>query len=280
MLLTDGGSDNSRAPYSTAGVEYRLASTLRFPACAAAAALAQIGDASYASEIASLLSSRHTEIVVAAAAALGDLAVKFEDQLLGLIEDARQQVRIAAIEALGKIAACNEAMGDEDIRRVAGKLNDKVPAVRAAAALALAKMGPDECAPYCDLYLDMLSDRSPPVRVAGMKALASAGPKGQCYAAEICRAAVVGDANMRACAAETLAEMGERGAAFANELAEWLGDLDDGVREAVLNALGKMGDDARPFLAAIESARGDPSEEVRIAANRSIGTLTQLSIAE
>lgn len=266
-LLGSPAVDSSVA-LSASGVEKKLPTVLRRPGCAAAMALAMMGDAgaAFSGDIAKgLEGDAPTEVVVCTVKALGLIGKGPEAKIIDMLKDTAAPVREAACFALG---AFDKAGSD-----VAKRLQDPHPGVRAAAASAIGKMktgGP----PLAGEVAKLFSDKVAKVKIAAVKAIGALGKKAEFYATEVCCLASSGETSVRVAALNVLGDMGDHGAALAEDVVGMLGDPEASVREAALKALSKMGDEALAFISEIKVACCDPLETVRAAADDAAEKLT------
>mmetsp|Transcript_14812 Transcript_14812/g.30980 ORF Transcript_14812/g.30980 Transcript_14812/m.30980 type:complete len:560 (-) Transcript_14812:60-1739(-) len=269
-FLSSGYDGDASLGLSLAGVEAKLPTALRRPACAAALALGMMGKEahSYAGEIAKCLGedtpAEATACFVKALGLMGTGAKEHETMLREMAEESSPPIREAVCFALGEIGKLtDDAMTASTL---AGRLRDSHPLVRKAAVIGLSKMEA-EGPPFAEEIVKLFGDKVDAVQIAAVKAMLSLGVTGQLYATHVARKMLDGFVPVRAAAAEVLGDLEERGAAFADELVALLGDPEGPVREAALNSLAKMGDEARPFLKEITAACSDPLESVRAAAD-------------
>eukprot|EP00928_Gymnodinium_smaydae_P081780 TRINITY_DN65243_c0_g1_i1.p1 TRINITY_DN65243_c0_g1~~TRINITY_DN65243_c0_g1_i1.p1 ORF type:complete len:557 (+),score=112.20 TRINITY_DN65243_c0_g1_i1:50-1720(+) len=265
-LLDDTTEDRSQLVNCKAGIEIRVPSSARIPACAAMHALALMDEKGFAPNVQKLLSEGHpSEVRAMAATTLAAFGGDFDVALAPLLGAREPQVRASAATALGKLQVGRTASQDV-VDKLAELLVDASPVVRVAAAEALGSTG-DEGSAYTEALLQLLADRSSSVRAAAVMALAGVGVKGQLYASDVARK--MGEqaqesAEVKVACVRALAAMGARGAAFADEVSALGQDPDGRVRVAVLEALVAMGAAASEFAApALEAARNDPLEQVR-----------------
>lgn len=243
-LLSDGGEDKSTLILSIAGVQPKVGATLRKPACAAATAIAALGSKghSLAPAVAEGLNSKDFEMRICSLKALGSMGeegAKFMDEAMKLIEDPAPLVTANACVVLGCMAE-NSAATSAAAEKLAECLKDKLPTVRGAACLGLAKMG-DEASNYLDVLVKCLTDPAGSVRASACEAVVACGELGQMYASDICRLIYDHDVNVRIKAVESLVQMGDRGAAFSEEVASLMDDPSPAVQEAGYAALQKFG---------------------------------------
>jgi len=251
-LLTDGSEDKSSLMLSIAGVQPKVAATLRKPACAAAAAIAAMGPEGHAlaSEVASGMTSKDFEMRIASLKAVGSMGQEgahFMDDAMKLIEDPTPLVTATACITIGNMAESSTATSAAT-EKLAECLKDRLPIVRAAACQGLAKMG-EEATDYLDVLVKCLTDQASSVRAAACEAVVACGELGEMYASDICRLIHDEEVNVRIKAVDSLVQMGERGAAFSEEVASLMDDPDPAVQEASYLALQKFGPEvSRAFL--------------------------------
>mmetsp|Transcript_33849 Transcript_33849/g.95103 ORF Transcript_33849/g.95103 Transcript_33849/m.95103 type:complete len:568 (+) Transcript_33849:65-1768(+) len=267
-LLTAPYKGDTSVALSAAGLEPKLPADIRRPACAAAKALAMMGDegAAFADDIAKQIGgdtpAEATAEFVKALGLMGKPALGHTDKIISLLQETSALVREAACFAIGELAKAEETV--DKATAVTAKLMDVNPSVRKAAVTAIGAMqaegNPRD-------ILGMFGDKVPAVQVAAVKAMGAIGERGQVFAAEVCRMAFDTELPVRVAAVTVLGDMDARGATFAEDVSALL-DADDGaVREAALLALAKMGEEAKPFLASIKPLCSDPLEYVRAAAD-------------
>merc|ERR1719401_1133173 len=108
-MLSSTDEDRSSQMLSVAGVQKKLPASRRKPACAAAAALASVGEKASAAlpSLVAHLTSQDNEMRAECALAVGNMGVaaaKFEDKLSALLDDRQPMVVAAACTALGSLA--------------------------------------------------------------------------------------------------------------------------------------------------------------------------------
>jgi HEAT repeat protein len=244
-LLEDEEEDKSALLLSIAGVQPKVASYLRKPACAAALAIAAMGSKgrALAPAVARALKSKDFEIRIACLKALGSMGedgAKFIDDAMKLVEDPAPLVTATACLAIGSMAD-NSTATSAAAEKIAECLKDKLPIVRAAACQALAKMG-EEAPNYLDVLVKCLTDQAGCVRAAACDGVVACGELGQMYASDICRLIYDSDVNVRCKALASLVQMGERGSAFAEEVASLMDASNPPeIQEAGYNALLSFG---------------------------------------
>mmetsp|Transcript_75028 Transcript_75028/g.232054 ORF Transcript_75028/g.232054 Transcript_75028/m.232054 type:complete len:571 (+) Transcript_75028:61-1773(+) len=269
-LLSVEYKEDTSVALSAAGVERKLPAVLRRPACAAATALAMLGDegAAFSKEVDALITEdTPPEAAAPLIKALGTMgAVSCEAKIRGLLEETASPVREAACFALGELASVAEDA--DSAKALAARLKDCNGLVRKAAATALGKFE-NEGPPYAAEVAKLFGDKIGYVKTAAVRAMGSLGQQGQMFATQVARMtfAAAGEAPTRVAACEVLGEMGERGSAFAEDVVALLEDPEGSVREAALKALAKMGSDASPFVSDISKCCSDPLEAVRAAAD-------------
>lgn len=269
-LLSVEYKEDTTVALSAAGVEKKLPATMRRPACAAAAALAMLGDegAAFSNEVNALITEdTPPEASAPLIRALGTMgAVSCEAKIRGLLDETSGPLREAACFALGELALVAEDA--DSAKAVAARLKDCSGLVRQAAATALGKFEKEGPA-YAAEVVKLFGDKVGYVKTAAVKAMGSMGMQGQMFATQVARMtfATAAEAPTRVAAVEVLGEMGDRGSAFAEDIVALLEDSEGSVREAALKALSKMGQDATPFTSDIAKLCADPLEAVRAAAD-------------
>jgi len=280
-LLTDTEEDTASLMMSIAGVQGRVAATLRKPACAAAAALGNIGEPATksAANVAELLGSVDYEVKISGITALGKMGeagAKFEDQLVYLLEDPHPMVVGAACTAIGSIAKSTNKPSSTAACKMAELVKHAHPAVKGASLGGLGCMG-EEAATFLEDFVKCFDDNVGYVRAQAIVAIIACGEVGQMYVAEICRLMFDDDVRVRVAAVKALPQMGERGAAFAEEVNALLEDPMAEVRVASIKAFASFGGEAlaevMPFMKQL--AELDPHAEVRAAAREVIASGTK-----
>jgi len=266
-LLDSTFEDEQVLALAAAGVEPKPSVELRRPACAAASTLGLLQCSDAAQPLASKACDTNSskEVVASFLTSLGamsDLPDAVSSKMPAFLNDASPLVRAGACSAW--------STKENEADNVAAKMEDPHPFVRAAAALAIGKMGATS---HSDEICKLLEDRCPGVQIAAMKALVSLGQKGEMYASEICKRALSGDNEVCLEATKALVSMGARGAAFAEEIASLLENPHSSIRKAALDALAQMGDAAKAYFENAQFLVNDPSEEVRFAAEAAVGAL-------
>eukprot|EP00931_Biecheleriopsis_adriatica_P101788 TRINITY_DN76866_c0_g1_i1.p1 TRINITY_DN76866_c0_g1~~TRINITY_DN76866_c0_g1_i1.p1 ORF type:complete len:866 (-),score=282.80 TRINITY_DN76866_c0_g1_i1:78-2675(-) len=280
--LANEAEDKSTHMLSAAGIMPKAPAELRKPACAAAAALGNLGSGASVPKLVDCLNSKDWEIRAAAIQALSKLgsdSARFESNLIDLLKDPSPVVVAAACSALGGIAAAG-APSASTAAAVAELLDDHQPSVRASAAESLGKMG-DEAETFLEALCKLLNDKAWPVQVAAVKTIAGCGEMGQMYAADVCRLTMAGDARTQTAAIEALAQMGERGACFAEELEPLRDNATPEVAAAAHKALElfSSGKTAVPSIADLPKASAAPALEAPGAVQAAPATRKTLPIA-
>jgi len=249
----------------------QLPATIRRPACAAAMALALMGEDGWkhVDKVVDVIEDQKQPDEVRAncihaLGLMGSEGSAFDSVVVELLRHSSGSIRASACFALGEFALVSEDYDTADA--VAECLNDPVAAVREAAAEALQKM-PEEGPRRAEAVFKLLTDRVANVQVSAINALGAFGDVGQMYATEVCRLVDCDDIDVRLKAIEVVGDMGDRGAALADELVHLIGDPSPFIREEALKALAKMGEEASQYLSDIvELMDQDPVASVREAA--------------
>lgn len=154
--------------------------------------------------------------------------------IIGRVEDWDGEVRIAAVEALGRLARGGEHQ--DALSAVLLRLEDWHPGVRLASVEALVKVAPDADRRTTDALCSCLAEDFEDVRAAAVKALALKAPHG----------------DRHACSA----------------LIALLEDHDDAVEEAAVDTLASLLASPEAALVALASLKGHADGWVRQAAAR------------
>lgn len=262
--------DSASEAQSAVGADKQLPATMRRPACAAAMALALMGEEgwTHVDKVVDIIEDEKQPDEVRASCLhslglMGSEGVGYDSVVIKLLRHAAPAIRASGCFALGEFALLDEDYDRADA--VAECLNDPVAAVREAAADALGKM-PEEGPRRAEAVFNLLTDRVANVQVAAIRAMSAFGETGQMFATEVCRLVDCDDIDVRLKAIEVVGDMGDRGAALAEELAPFLTDPSPFIREEVLKALSKMGEEAAPFLSDVTLLMEDPVDAVREAA--------------
>jgi len=186
--------------------------------------------------------------------------------LTAVLEHGPPRARAASADALGELAGA-AACAVADLDRAAR--DDRDPAVRAAAALALARIGPER-APSVARLLEALADPDSCVRRRAADALAATGA-GSERTIEALRARLLEDTSaVRHAAARALAAAGDRGKAV---LRAGLEHSEPEVREAAVRGLATASPPPRAASGAVARLLADPSARVRGAAALTLARL-------
>lgn len=242
QALRNGGEDMSTLPLTIAGISPKLVSLLRKPACAAANALSNMGQAGATSapRLVECLNSKDWELRVAGLHALSKMpgaSARYEYHIVDLLRDEIPPVAAAACLATGEIAAATGSTNSSTARAVAELLEHPHPTVRARAVQSLSKMG-DEAHAHLETFVSLLGDRAWNVQSEAIRAIAKCGELGQMFAPDVCRMTYQGlTPAVKVAACEALARMGARGASFRDEVQELEGDKEEMVRDAAKKAL-------------------------------------------
>jgi HEAT repeat protein len=215
------------------------------------------------------LKSEDSDVKAACAQAIGKCGAsgaKYEEQLMGLLDDPHPMVVKEACDSLGAVAAATTG-NPAAAEKVAECLKCKHPAVRGAALKSLGKMK-DEALAYLEDIVKCLDDQVAYIRYCAIEAIAGCGDSGQMFAAKVCRLMYDPQPKVRLAAITALKDMGApRGAAFAEEVAVLLGDDEPKVRLEAVLALTAFGSDSYAYMSSIQDAAdSDPDDDVRAAA--------------
>eukprot|EP00420_Gonyaulax_spinifera_P031011 CAMPEP_0197882400 /NCGR_PEP_ID=MMETSP1439-20131203/9563_1 /TAXON_ID=66791 /ORGANISM="Gonyaulax spinifera, Strain CCMP409" /LENGTH=555 /DNA_ID=CAMNT_0043502055 /DNA_START=90 /DNA_END=1757 /DNA_ORIENTATION=- len=261
-LLADKTEDTSELYLTIGGGSMRAPPSSRRPQCAALVALGMMGAGAQAEAVADCLSDDQWEVKMCALeclAQMGDAGREHSSKVTACLEDDVFVVRTKACECLGALKA------EDGLHNVPELFEDKAPAVRQAALLALSEV-PDVAQGYSNEVFKLMGDTVVSVQAAAITCLGSMGETGQSYASIIATKLYEEDPGVRAAACEALGKLGDYGAAFAEEVAASLQDGDPEVRMKAVKALGMMGSDGTPFLGDVQFVMNDPYNEVSAAA--------------
>mmetsp|Transcript_34490 Transcript_34490/g.78724 ORF Transcript_34490/g.78724 Transcript_34490/m.78724 type:complete len:385 (-) Transcript_34490:63-1217(-) len=274
-LLSSTYVDTVSIAYHAAGLEPKLPVVFRRPACAAAFALALMGDdgAKFARDVAANftddLPADARACFISALGAMHDAESK--ENVVSCLEDSSAAVRAAAAEALGEYANSNQSV--DIAAALAAKLKDAHPSVRQASVKALGKM-PIYGRAYTDDILRLLTDRVQSVQISAVHTMAAMGEAGQMYAKQVALLLSSDGLDVRLAAMETLAAMGRRGGAFAEEVADLLEHESAEIRCTAVRTLASMKEDGSAFRSQLMAiAATDEVEEVREAADSAVSAL-------
>ena len=200
------------------------------------------------------------EIRTAAADALSNFANEpgVKDMLIGMLKDNEQQVRLKAIEALGRI-------GPDAIDAVEPMIEiiraETLSQTRAAICESLGKISSGN--DVIELLTEALQDENPPVRIAAARALGSIGPK----AIGSLTAALTNDsAGVRAAAAEALGLIGQAARVARSSLLDAWEDNDLGVAIRATVAMARIGPDRENFITTLKLALDEDNHRMRVGA--------------
>ena len=261
QALRNDGEDSSTLPLTVAGVSPKLAALLRKPACAAAAALANMGSAgaTSAARLVECLNAKDWEVRVAALHALSRMpaaSARYEYHISDMLRDEAPPVAAAACLAVGEIAAATGEANNSTARAVSELMEHPHPTVRARAVQGLGMMG-DEAHAHVETFVALFGDRAWNVQAEAIRAVAKCGEIGQMFAPDVCRMTYQGSSPaVQVAACEALARMGHRGACFKEEVQALEDDISEEVRDAARKALkffensekSALADGARPAL--------------------------------
>ncbi|CAE7786118.1 unnamed protein product [Symbiodinium pilosum] len=242
QALRNDGEDTSTLPLTVAGVSPKLAALLRKPACAAAAALANMGSAgaTSAARLVECLHAKDWEVRVAALHALSKMpaaSARYEYHISDMLRDEAPPVAAAACLAVGEIAAATGQANNSTARVVAELMEHPHPTVRARAVQGLGMMG-DEAHAHVETFVALFGDRAWNVQAEAIRAVAKCGEIGQMFAPDVCRMTYQGSSPaVQVAACEALARMGPRGACFKDEVSALEDDQSEEVRDAAKKAL-------------------------------------------
>merc|ERR1719221_1860430 len=149
-------------------------------------------------------------------AGMGSEGKAQSSKITACLEDDVFVVRAKACECLGALKAEDGLHNVSDLF-----LEDKAPAVREAALLALAESG-EVASGYVSDVFKCMSDPVNRVVAAAIKCIGSMGENGQSFASIIAQKLFDQDADIRAAACEALGKLGDYGSAFAEEVVSCL----------------------------------------------------------
>ncbi|WP_029629891.1 HEAT repeat domain-containing protein [Zavarzinella formosa] len=202
-------------------------------------------------------------------AKIGD---KTKSEWLPLLKDKNPRKREAAVIALGIIGAKDRNV-QESFREL--MLNDTVERVRLKAVLIVQDFDKENIRVLTPTLADLLKgDKSPIVRAAAAVALGKVGESAKTVIKVIIEAFKDPDIGVRTAAADAVGRIGFEAKEAVPSLAELLKDSDSGVRLAAVFSLGRLGTDgamATTQLANLLATDKDPN--VRKESARSLGLL-------
>lgn len=266
-LLSDKEEDTSELYLTIGGGSMRAPPSSRRPKCAALVALGMMGAGTTAAACADALSDENWEVKMCALECLAQMGSAGKEQsskITTCLEDDVFVVRMKACECLGALKAEDGLHNVTDLF-----LEDKAPAVRQAALLALAEAG-DVASGYASDVFKCMNDSVNSVQAAAITCLGSMGENGQSFASIIASKIFDEDVAVRAAACGALGKLGDYGAAFAEEVASCLQDGAPEVRMQAAKALGNMGSEGAPFMGDVQLAINDAFPEVSVAAQEAV----------
>lgn len=254
-LLSDGEEDASALGLLIGGCAERPQPQLRKPRCAALHALGLLQLEMHTTVLLDALDDEDYEVRCCALDALlkqHPRSAEVPARIAAKLTDFCFPVRAKACAVLG------ELMMEDEVDTLALAMSDTAPAVRAAAARALGKLG-EPAQQYSHELFQLTSDNAPSVRAAAVQALGGLGDTGLNYASVIGNLLFDADPAVRVAALGALGTMGEFGMAFADEVTDCLDDVDKNVRDAAGLSLQAMGLVAAPMLEDVEEALPEPA---------------------
>jgi HEAT repeat protein len=226
-----------------------------------------------------LIHPNHYLPIIAAVAAIGPDAREAAPALLKLLDEKDTTLRLAVLDALGRI----EAGGPEVLTRLTTIVQrDPFNVVRTGAIRALGRMGPaaKDAAPALQGLVD---GKVPEQRIGAAAALARIGVDPKQHAAIVIKALAdpaVSARHLRLTAIDAAALLGPAGADAVPELIELLRDRStvtrnekQQVRERAALALSHLGEAAKPAVPAIAGLLDDGEPGVRYTAIESLARL-------
>ena len=214
--------------------------------------------------LAAVLQNRDQQLRLAAMEALGDIgeqAAPAVEAIAGQLEDRDLNMRWAALGALKRLRGHATPV----VGTVAGRLEDCDSDMRRLAVVVLQGLGCPIAAPFAGAIARLLKDRHRDVRVAAICALGKCGA----HAAPFAKAIAERLHEEREAAMGALKDLGEHAAPAADMIAARLEHGDRAVRRrrAAVWALHGLGECAPLFMGAISVVQlEDTSEKVRRAA--------------
>jgi UDP-N-acetylmuramyl pentapeptide phosphotransferase/UDP-N-acetylglucosamine-1-phosphate transferase/lysophospholipase L1-like esterase len=196
----------------------------------------------------------------------GGAAAPARGELVGLLASPSPAVRSAAAWALARLGAD----AGPAVPALERALRDPSEGVRAAAAGALGAVAPDAAAPA---LMASLADARQSVRWEAARALSRAKLDADAALPALTAALRGDDPYLRGFAAWTLGEMGPRAAAAVPALVEALARAEGYGRGGASTALAKMGPAARAAVPALVEGLRDPDGERRWKAARTLGRI-------
>ena len=204
-------------------------------------------------------------------AALGEKEAVISVMLLRL-EDAKEDVRRKAAEALGGLGNASETV----ISALLLRLEDGGNWVRRSAAGALGRFGNASEAIIGNL-LPRLEDGNNSVRREAAEALGSLGNASEAVISALVLRLEDGDNSVRSSAAEALSWLGNASETVTNALLLRLEDGDNSVRSSAASALGRLGNASETVTNALLLRLEDGDNWVRSSAASALGRLGNAS---
>lgn len=210
------------------------------------------------------LGAEEPEVREAAADALGRIGAPAEvaAKVARLVRDDEQNVRIAAISALGEMGPCARPCVAEVVAVASHGQGDE----RASAIAALGRIGPPETVvPH---LVTAIRDDDPSVRMVAAEALAKVG---EAAVPALVKTASDGEPQVRRGAVMALGRMKAESDAIVDALAQACRDRDEEVRKEAYRGLADRGDQAAKAAEALEQAMAREERlETRIEAARAL----------
>jgi len=240
---------------------------------AACMALGKLGEAGAqsASDVAEKLDEPRSRLqALYALGSMGEEGSKFSEKVIDCITDDDAEVRLAAAQQAGQMAAAVKDSGTA-WGKLSGLTANSDGYVRCAAALAVGYMG-EHGADLCDSLKDLLSDD---FADAGVNALTVGG----------CRSRMPPSTRKAKCAgAAGLGLVAQSGAevavdVYASEVASLLNDEDWEVRMVACESLAMMGEKAKDQATKLSAIFDDEKYAVRAKAAHACGKLKDADVA-
>jgi HEAT repeat protein len=178
--------------------------------------------------------------------------------LIGGLKDSEQQVRIKAVEALGRIGP--DAI--DAVETMIGIIRaETLSQTRAAICEALGKISSGNN--VIELLTEALQDEHPSVRIAAARALGNIGPKA---IGSLTDALMNDSAGVRAAAAEALGLIGPAARMARSSLLDAWEDNDMGVAIRATVAMARIGPDTENFITTLKLALDENDHRMRVGA--------------
>jgi HEAT repeat protein len=219
-FFADAAEDTQSLSLVQGTVARRPAASLRKPKCAALYAIGRIKSPEPITlgKVGDSLNDTDWEVRLSAVetiSALGRKAQSLTPLVANLLSDVASPVRAKALLCVGT------SKGDDYYESVVEALQDPIPAVREAAAMALSTLGTSASDSAPAVY-KLFNDKASSVRATAIRCIASMGDVGCNYAPVIATMMSEDDLSVRIAAIEALGGMGSEGAAFAEDISEHL----------------------------------------------------------